>query len=319
MEINLEDLFLVIYQNENFVKGLYEIIRGGNIDEILSESEENRDLDLSTNGEGKFKVGGGKIPVINIQVPEIGTTLSGDAGVKRHSGNKVTQKTTYSNSYKLSKILEDIKGKNKFRRIDRKTDFEDINLGDFLEYTSYFAKNEIRELLEVLDDKLLKALLDLPVVKEKLVLSNQKNKVDYRNIVQQALESLKRDFNNEFSTEFYGQVLDKDGGRLDISNIIICDNQFFTNGDTDRALDGKFKVFGKVIDVQRARNGTNSSNLYENLSQLDRNKILKHISPEAMENFESWLNGFLSLMKMTSFDLIIKVNAIKVIPIAIYI
>ncbi len=209
MKINLEDLFLVIYQNENFVKGLYEIIRGGNIDEVLSESEENRDLDLSTNGEGKFKVGGSKIPVINIQVPEIGTTLSGDAGVKRHSSNKVTQKTTYSNSYKLSKILEHIKGKTKFRRIDRKADFEDINLGDFLEYTSYFAKNEIRELLDVLDDKLLKALLDLPVVKEKLVLSNPKNKADYRNIVQQAVESLKRDFNNEFSTEFMGRCLGK--------------------------------------------------------------------------------------------------------------
>ncbi len=114
-------------------------------------------------------------------------------------------------------------------------------------------------------------------------------------------------------------MLGEDGEHLDISNIIICDNQFFTNGDTDRVLDGKFKVFGKVIDVQRARNGTNSSNLYENLSQLDRNKLLKHISPEAMENFESWLNDFLALMKMTSFDLIIKGNAIKVIPIAIYI
>lgn len=319
MELNLEDLFLVIYQNENFVKGLYEIIRGGNIDEILSESEENRDLDLSANGEGKFKLGGGKIPVINIQVPEIGTTLSGDAGMKTHCGNKITQKTTYSNSYKLSKVLEDIKGKPKFRHIDKKSDFEDINLGDFLEYTSYFAKNEIRELLNVLDDKLFKALLDLPVIKEKLVLSNQKNKFDCRNIAQQILDSLKRDFSNEFSTEFYGQVLGKMGERLGISNIIICDNQFFTNGDTDRVLDGKFKVFGKVIDIQTAQNRTDNSDLYESLSQLDRNKILKHISPDAMEDFENGLNKFLSLLKMTSFDLIIKGNAIKVIPIAIYI
>ena len=122
----------------------------------------------------------------------------------------------------------------------------------------------------------------------------------------------------------FGMASDNASKKVGIKNIVICDDQFFSNGDSQKILDGNFKVFGKVAKIQK-RNPSgvttlSTQNIYESLSQLDRNKLLKRITPQALEIFEAGLKRVLDKIKMsTDFDLILKGEAIKVIPIAIYI
>jgi hypothetical protein len=144
------------------------------------------------------------------------------------------------------------------------------------------------------------------------------------NLVKQAIFSLTRDFKSDSITDFYGDIIDNTSNKVDIKNIVICDDQFFSNGDSQKILDGNFKVFGKVAKIQKGNTSgvttLSTQNIYESLSQLDRNKLLKRITPEALEIFDAWLKHVLEKMKMsTDFDLILKGDAIKVIPIAIYI
>src|SRR4051794_23016800 len=119
----LNNLFLPVYQNENFIRGLYEVIKGGNVDEILAESEDGGSRDLSGKGTGSFAVGGGKIPFLSqFSLPKVETELDGEISVNSHQSKKLTQKTTFSNSYKLAFVLEQLRTKQKLKKI--------INLDD---------------------------------------------------------------------------------------------------------------------------------------------------------------------------------------------
>jgi len=336
----LNNLFLPVYQNENFIRGLYEVIRGGNVDEILAESEDRGSRDLSGKGTGSFAVGGGKIPFMSqFSLPKVETELDGGVSINNHQSKKLTQKTTFSNSYKLAFVLEQLRTKQKLKKVNSLNDINDLQLGDFVEYAAFFAKNEISELLEFFKDDLITALgkTDLVTMWLRLTVNEQLKKQPTNNLVidqpmfdqlvdltKQAILSLAHDFKGDSTTDFYGDIIDSASNKVGIKNIVICDDQFFSNGDSQRILDGNFKVVGKVAKIQKRNPGgattLSTQNIYESLSQLDRNKLLKRITPQALETFDAGLKRVLDKIKMsTDFDLIIKGEAIKVIPIAIYI
>jgi hypothetical protein len=150
----LNNLFLPVYQNENFIRGLYEVISGGNVDEILAESEDGGTRSLSGNGKGSFAVGGGRLSFM----PKVQAELNGGVSVDNHQSKKLTQKTTFSNSYKLAFVLEELRTKGIIKNINSSDDLGRVKLGDFVEYTAFFAKNEISELLGIFNDDLITAL-----------------------------------------------------------------------------------------------------------------------------------------------------------------
>ena len=275
----------------------------------------------------------------HFSLPKVETELDGGIDINTHRSKKLTQKTTFSNSYKLAFVLEQLRTKQKLKEIVSSNDVNNVQLGDFIEYTASFAKNEIGELLEFFNNDLITALgktklltmwLTLMINEQLKKQPNNKLVVDEQmfdqlvDLTKQVVLSLAHDFKGNSTTDFYGDIIDKDSNKIGVKNIVICDDLFFSNGDSQKILDGNFKVFGKVAKIQRgnARGVTTLStqNIYESLSQLDRNKILKRITPQALELFDTSLKRVLEKMKMsTDFNLILKGDAIKVIPIAIYI
>jgi len=155
----LNNLFLPVYQNENFIRGLYEVIRGGNVDEILAESEDGGARDLSGKGKGSFAMGGGKIPFIpHFSVPEVETELNGEISINNHRSKKLTQKTTFSNSYKLAFVLEQLRMKNKIKNVISSDDLNKIQLGILSNTQLFLLKmklaNCLRSLMMILSLRL---------------------------------------------------------------------------------------------------------------------------------------------------------------------
>ena len=88
---------------------------------------------------------------------------------------------------------------------------------------------------------------------------------------------------------------------------------------------GRFKVFGKIIDIQESENS-----MEKVFSQLDRNKFFKRITDESIQKLQSSIEKIISELKDkndpnskkwfdSKIDLITKGKAIKVLPIVIYI
>jgi hypothetical protein len=84
----------------------------------------------------------------------------------------------------------------------------------------------------------------------------------------------------------------------------------FGGGDTDKLLDGEFRVLGKVVRVMN--NG---------YSLMDRNKILSRLRPGAVEELEGKLAENENLNRYMDLELALQYTgfAFKVIPIAIFV
>ena len=149
--------------------------------------------------------------------------------------------------------------------------------------------------------------------------SEEKQKEYFRKMFNDFREVLNADFPKETATlDFYGQIQMKDTEQLkdtDIRNFLICDTKFFVQEDKNRILDGKFRVFGKIIDIQESENSMEKA-----FSQLDRNKFFKRTTYESIQKLETFIQGLIPKELFNNkIDLITKGKAIKVLPIVIYI
>lgn len=104
-----------------------------------------------------------------------------------------------------------------------------------------------------------------------------------------------------------------------VTVITMCDRSFFTVEDSDRILDGRFTVLGKVtaeIDMDRPT--------------LERNKLLSSIPPESIDKLmgkmKKQLDAGIADAKMTGamafepkFSARVEGASLKVVPIAIYV
>ena len=135
----IKELPLIIYQNTYFTESLYSIINEGDVStQNVSSESKNRGK-----GEGDVGLGFSSIPMLN---KIIDFQVKGEyekSGIFRiEEDKKITA------SYKFTKIKEHL-GEDLIK-IKDESDFSELELGQFVEFTSHYKKNEIRELAEML-------------------------------------------------------------------------------------------------------------------------------------------------------------------------
>ena len=326
----IKELPLIIYQNTYFTESLYSIINDGDVaNQNITTENEN-----SGKAEGGAGLGLSSVPILN---KLIDIQLKGEyekTGILRiEEDKKITA------SYKFTKIKEHL-GED-LVKIEKDRGFENLELGQFVEFTSDYKKNEIRELIDLfLNDNsfdILWLAVQSSINKQadenkslqqqqnnknkKNNANNDKQKEEYRKIFNSFREVLNVDFPKEnASLDFYGQI--KDTG---IKNFLICDTKFFVQEDKNRILDGKFKVFGKIIDIQDETNVTNENTVEKTFSQLDRNKFFKRATKEAMKDLQIWIQSVVDSLKSndknwfnSELNFVFEGKVIKVLPIVIY-
>ena len=151
--------------------------------------------------------------------------------------------------------------------------------------------------------------------KFKAITNGRKQRTQLLDMVYKIVERLKNDFPDDAATlDFYGQIKD-----TDIRNFLICDTKFFVQEDKNRILDGKFKVFGKIIDIQEEIKVESENSIEKAFSQLDRNQFFKRTTDESIQKLQSFVENLISKdLFNNKIDLITKGKAIKVLPIVIY-
>lgn len=309
-------LKLVIYLNENFVNGLYSSLFGGihgDIEKVSkNSSNKQRKSGIKTKLKAIIPFTGGASVAANI-----------DELNAKNSEEQSKQTTTYGNAYRLEKVLNKLSEESELVAIDSEDSFSKIKTNEFVSFRAFFSKNEILELLDVITPELANILtyvIYTNILQNQSVGNedfeqrfNQKIVEGYQVTAFQTVQAIKKDFANDHSSEFFGRLVDHNDKETDIMCDAICDNLFFTNGDTERILDGVFHVVGKVIQVQ-------DETSERTITQFDRNKLLKRIKSDGLAALEGWLtanapkNNYYDL----SLNLTIKGRAFKVIPVAIY-
>ena len=316
MSNNLPILPLIIYQNTHFTDSLYSVLFGGIANSQLEKTFENITEDVKLNSG------------LNLSVPimskPIGFKAEGDAKYNTANANSIERDVKITESYKFEKIKSSVSNSNKYSFTEMKEtkDFSKLQIGSFIECSSSYRKNDIRELLEILDDDLVELIFPhLYIPNEDLfhkikTTNTNKDKELKLKQVKNIIKRLKKDFPEEsISLDFYGKIKN-----TDIQNVLICDSKFFVQEDRDRILDGSFKVFGKVIDISEENTG---DDIIKSVSLLDRNKLFKRIKKSTILQFQKLLKGssFETINKFINMDvnLVLEGKNIKILPIVIYI
>lgn len=348
----IKELPLIIYQNTYFTDSLISIIEEG-LTEVEKEKlnkENKQDIGLDAKAESKSILG--LLPLMGY--------LQGKGNFNFSDFRSLEQDKKITDSYRFTKIKEYIKKENvECTTINSDTTFGDLELGQFVEFTSNYKKNEIREIIDmILNEDVLDLLLSTPFLninskffkefadeieitqdlivdpktknfdkitnqkgKQKLTKSNP-IKTEFTKKIYKIIERLKKDFPEEaVSLDFYGQIQN-----TEIKNFLICDTKFFVQEDKNRILDGKFKVFGKIIDIQNDVAIENENSIEKSFSQLDRNQFFKRATDESIQKIQNIIETIISSFGESGsgklFDskinLVTKGKAIKILPIVIY-
>ena len=342
----IKDLHLIIYQNTYFTDSLISIIEEGltDIEKEKLNNESKKDVGLEAKAESQSILG---------LLPFIGH-LQAKGNLNFSNFRSLEQDKKITDSYRFSKIKEYIlKEKITCTEIDDKINFDELKLGQFVEFTSNYKKNEIRELIDMLlndnsfdllwlfwqtaeKNKNAKEQIEIasPInnkqnnKKSTPLKDNDKEKENFRKIFNDFREVLNADFPKETATlDFYGQIKDASTRKdTEISNFLICDTKFFVQEDKNRILDGKFRVFGKIIDIQDKFEIESENSIEKAFSQLDRNKFFKRTKKEAIKGLEKWIKDLISSVQNnekkwfdSQLDFVVEGKAIKVLPIVIYI
>jgi hypothetical protein len=347
-----KELPLIIYQNTYFTDSLYSIIKEGDTDNTKTTKESSGKGKAGAEIESGSKDVGGLIPWL--------FNFKGNIELEKSGYFRVEEDKKITASFKFSEIQNYI-GEN-IVKIQKNNDFENLELGQFVEFTSSYKKNEIRELVDMLlnedvldiifsylppfnqNETFFKSLIEEGTFegtydpqtlltgdvrikskqgKFRATTTGHKQRTQLLGMIYKIIERLKKDFPDDATTlDFYGQI-----NNTDIRNFLICDTKFFVQEDKNRILDGKFRVFGKVIDIQGEITIESENSIEKAFSQLDRNRFFKR----ATENSIAELEEFISEKIISSFknqdgkkwfdskiDLVTKGKAIKVLPIVIY-
>lgn len=274
-KIDASSLSLVIYQNDSFVDGLHQSIYGRKL------NQSDQEFDGNDTKSAEFD-----------------------------HDQKTARSMSYAQSFSLHKVREELYKNDDIKQLNTETDFNSLANSDFIEFSATFEKNDLITLLDLITPQLGGVIGHVLYVKDKKddQISQQQAAGQFE-LGKSIVEALHKEFRNETSSEFYGTVRAKNGKKVGVTSVLICDKQFFANADEDRILDGEFKVFGKVIAVSSS-----------GVSKFERNKLLKRIKPEGT----AWLAKKIAEQKQvdnyvdTSIEFDIEGKVVKVIPIAIY-
>lgn len=325
---------VTIYQNPDYVSGILQqlyrqpLVKGNTLEEGGShERSENR----SVEGSGQIK---GSVGWFGSGA-EVAGKLAAAAGSadKDSTSGKRTSVWEYTQAYYLHVVRESLRNFGLLHSISGLSEAEDLKVGDFVEFETEFVPDQMAVFLDVLTPELVSAIVRHQVKKQALeafdgdwsdhearegYFEKTRMRVQTQTELAEAITSAVRtDFRSEGTKEFFGRLGSPDGEAVTV--ITMCDRSFFTVEDSDRILDGRFTVLGKVtaeIDMDRPT--------------LERNKLLSSIPPESIDKLmgkmKKQLDAGIADAKMTGamafepkFSARVEGASLKVVPIAIYV
>lgn len=301
-EVDRASLYsLVIYQNDQFVDGLYQSMYGGRID----AREETVARDSKTSGDIELN--------LSASVPLVAKgSVAGTGEMERGRSARVSQTMSFSQSYYLHKVREKLYEEQILKRLDGEGDFDSVGVGSFVEFQATFETNDLVSALDLVT----------PELGEVIGFSNYAKKITSNDEYVQAhataqsalgksiVDSLQKEFRNETTSEYYGRLVGESGPSNErVGAVLICDKEFFANSDSDRLLDGEFTVVGKVIAKSE-----------DGFSKFERNKLLKRITKAGVVELVMKIAelGTVSQYFDTNIEFDFSGRVVKVIPVAIY-
>ncbi|MDJ0333927.1 hypothetical protein QMG83_01690 [Salinibacterium sp. G-O1] len=324
-----------IYQNPDHVAGLVQQLFNAPL--ITESIQENvGDTTNSINVEGGVSIA----TQANVKVPLLGNAgLKGDVsgagstGQIVATGTRSTQSFVYSQAYYLNIVRKELQARSLLKRVDSIDDAEHLQSGDFVEYQATFAPSELTTIMDVMTPDLVgqitrwlhvkkeTALFEgydsIELVKRAAVTMNERAEVN-AGLARDVVKALQADFRQDKTREYYGNIV---SGDRSLTAITICDNAHFVVDDEDRILDGVFTVLGKV-----------TSSPEENVPVLQRNKLLRNLSPDGVDTVINQVTGMiqgqtsttvggLKIDNLLDLKLASRVagTSIRVVPIAIFV
>lgn len=308
-EVDDLDLYtIVIYQNTPFVEGLYQQFIGGR----PTQMQTNDQSDVTDGLKGTADAGGSIPGIVNLK-----GTGERSRQSKTASGSATTM--TFDHAYLLHGVRQALREKDLVTVVDDRTAYQGLQPGDFVEYRAAFEPNFIVSVLDVLTADIVQKYAYASNLKE--AISPEMTPDELQHAINEAtlssnqaaaiFEAAQREFRNGTSLEFYGKVVPApDDQSLNVHAVTVCDRAMFSGGDTDKLVDGEFRVLGKVIRVMN--NG---------YTLMDRNKILSRLKPNALNEFQEKLRADARIDDYINLDLGLteSVSAFKVIPIAVFV
>lgn len=308
-EVDDLDLYtIVIYQNIPFVEGLYQQFIGGR----PTQMHLNDQADLTNGLKGSADIGGSIPGLLKASGTGEGTRES-----KTISGTATTM--TFDQAYLLHGVRKALREKDLITVVDNAAAYQALLPGDFVEYRATFEPNLLVNVLDILTSDIVQKYAYSNNLKS--ALSPDMSPEESQHAINEAnlssmqaaavFEAIQREFRNETSLEFYGRVMPGAGAQsLDVHAVTVCDRAMFSGGDSDKLVDGEFRVLGKVIRVM--------GNGY---TLMDRNKILSRLKPGALEELQEKLRENSTIDNYIDLDLGLTQNgaAFKVIPIAVFV
>lgn len=304
--VNDADLYsVVIYQNIPYVEGLYQQLNnGGKPTEAVIHQNDKEEKNLT----GKAHAAGTILAIV-----DIGGDVEGSKTWGSDQGKSQTM--TFDQAYLLHGVRTQLRSKELVTVVESGADYQRVQPGDFVEYTATFEPNLLASILDVLTPEIVAKIVHTQTARKAQGLpegAERQTHLDKASLDASmgaaVFEAAQREFRNDSSLEFYGKVIGE--GNLTVTAVTICDKSMFSHQDTDRILDGQFRVLGKVI--RQLPNG---------YSMLDRNKLLSRLTPGAISELQSKVSGNDTVGQYvdTTLGLVSTDPALKVIPIAIFV
>jgi hypothetical protein len=323
---------VTVYQNADHISGILQqlyrqpLVKADTV-EGAGASEQSNSLRGEGTAEAKGKVGwwgtgaevAGKI------------AAAADTATKNSASEKRTSVWEYTQAYYLHVVRESLRSFDLLKTVSSLTDATDLKVGDLVEFTTEFAPDQMAVFLDVLTPELVSAIIRYQVKRSALDAFEEWGNFEARTayfektnhriqmqteLAEAVTRAVRTDFRSEGTKEFFGTL---GGGDAAVTAITMCDRAYFTVEDTDRILDGRFTVLGKV-----------AAEIEYDRPTLERNKILSAIQPESIDVLVEQMKDQLEagikkaqVENQVAFDpkvtARVEGSSFKVIPIAIYV
>jgi hypothetical protein len=213
-----------------------------------------------------------------------GGQLSRSLEEAQGSISKVIQNFAYSQAYYLYLVRGALTERGQLKSLNNADHAEDLEVGDFVEFSATFRANEMPALLDILTPDLIAEItyysarsdgvkkFDAYDNFEALKIFSEKNEIKARmqaDLAREVARAVRVDFRAAKTREFYGTI---GGSGEAVTAITMCDVAHFVVEDEDRILDGRWTVLGKVTEETAT-----------DVPILERNKVLDRIKPEGID------------------------------------
>jgi len=323
---------VTIYQNPDYVSGILQqlyrqpLVTGDTVEEGGSKEQS---VTQNVEGSGSIK---GSVGWFGSGA-EVAGKLAAAAGnaAKDATSGKRTSIWEYTQAYYLHIVRESLRGFGLLKPVNNLSEASALRVGDFVEYSAEFLPDQMAVFLDVLTPELVSAIVRHQVKQKALLAFDDWGNFDAREayfertnvrvqiqteLAEAVTRAVRTDFRSEETKEFFGELGEAEEA---VTAITMCDRSHFTVEDTDRILDGRFTVLGKVTDTVDIDRPT-----------LERNKLLSSIPAESIDSLmgqmkqqldsgieKAHLNGGVAFDPRISAR--VEGASFKVVPVAIYV